>query len=94
MPTKASKKSMTAADQGFSETDLACASLLQLVIGAAVIADPESRTSMDRIMVGLRKDYLAAGKKTSAAVIEGVRLRSTAAKSQPAELMRQKRVNP
>jgi hypothetical protein len=62
---------------GLSEAEAALVSLVQIVIGATVLVEPSCRRGLDRVMAHLRTSYLAAGKETAAAVVEGVRLRST-----------------
>lgn len=67
--------------QDISEIELAFANLFQLVIGAAVLADPSRRSGFDKILKQIRDDFQSKGRKTGTAVIEGVRLRSTDAVS-------------
>jgi hypothetical protein len=60
-----------------SQPDVAFIKMFQLVIGAAVIADPSRRVVLDRIMTDFRKHFLSTGNETSAAIVEGVRITST-----------------
>jgi hypothetical protein len=92
MPINASKATFWKPRKShrLSEPDIAFIKLLQLLIGSTVIADPKRRAGLDRILSEFRKHFLRTGKETAAAVVEGVRIRSTDSKSQPATLTRKK----
>lgn len=95
MPTKASRKPLLSEENfhELSQPDVAFIKMFQLVIGSTVIADPSRRVALDEIMNDLRKHFISTGNDTSASIVEGVRINSTDAKSQPAKLARPKRAH-
>jgi hypothetical protein len=69
-----------------TETDEAMVAVLKLLISAAVVENPKRQTGLDQALVYLREQLRTKGSKKAAALIEAIRLESTAEGSQPALL--------
>jgi hypothetical protein len=65
-----------------SEADDALITILKLLIGSTVIADPKRQAGMDTALSYIRDEFLKNGKKMAAALMETIRREATDPKSE------------
>lgn len=73
-----------ATDPKITETDEVVITLLSLLIGTTVIAEPDRRKGMNDALAYVRDGFKDGGKIKAAALTEAVRARSTDMQSDPA----------
>ena len=72
------------ADQQITETDEVVLTLLSLLIGTTIVAEPDRRKGMNDALAYVRDGFKDAGKIKAAALTEAIRTRSTDMQSNPA----------